>query len=507
MNRARYAASYLVLFRAHKNKLYYIHMQNQFLNQWSKYIHNLDEVMEQLNLQAIIAVGITPYPRIIPSTFLDKQHFQIYAVHDSTDIEVLKNYANLACMEQIDPKVGQKVRSTEYLMKNYVFHSFLKSQRNPYTLLLHTSTPPIVSYLNEQNIPWIGNDPKSFEPLLHKKGFKELLVNLRVDYLPDLVMTKQEFYSKPFDEMQKKWKKSFVSQPGDYEVSGSTYFIHNLEDLDAARKFYTSDRFERVEKIKISPFITGDAVSMLGCVTDAGILTTPLQLQLIDVPEALHGQPPTGAFFGHDWGYKSWSDQAAKDAQNIVEQVGRWLGKRKYRGIFGIDFIHDKETDKVYPLECNPRFTGAIPVYSQLNLLAGVPPIDFFSIVSYLRIPIKFDFNAVNELWKKQINAAHIAIVPNGVEQMKIPLNAGIYTYHEQEKSLEYLRPGAFLHELKNENEFIIIDQVPKVGKVISQNVPRLFKFIFNTTIAEASNKIKPKYGEILNSMGKLLRR
>ncbi len=482
-------------------------MQNQFLQQWKKYIHNLDEVIEQLELQTILAVGVTAYPRIIPSLFLDKQHFQIYCVHDSADIEVLRNYANISCMEQIDPKVAQKVRSTEYLMKNYVFHSFLRGQRRPYTLLLHTSTPPIVKYLNEQNIPWIGNDPKTFEPLLHKKGFKELIVNLRLDYLQDWVMPIEEFNSKQFAELQKKWNKSVVSQPGDYEVPGSTYFIHNEEDLKKAFEFYKDPKFEKVQKIKLTPFVTGDAVSMLGCITDAGILTTPLQLQLIDVPEALYDQPPTGAFFGHDWGYKSWSDQASKNAQTAVEQIGRWLAKRNYRGIFGVDFIHDKETDKVYPLECNPRFTGAIPVYSELNLMAGVPPMDFFTLVSYLRIPIKFDFNAVNELWKKPINAAHIAIVPNGIEQMKVQLNTGIYTYHEHEKSLEYLRPGAFLHELKNDKEFIIIDQVPKVGKVISQNVPRLFKFIFNTTIAEASNKIKSPQAEILSSIGKLLRK
>ncbi len=483
-------------------------MQNQFLSAWSKYIHNLDEVLEQFKLQNIIAVGVTSYPRIIPATFLDKQNFQIYCVHDSADIEVLRRYANVVCMEQVDPKVAQKVHSTEYLMRNYVFQAFLKNQRGPYTLLLHTSTPPIVKFLNEQNISWLGNDPKIFEPLLHKKGFKELLVNLRIDYLPDWVMPIEEFYSKGFEELQKKWGKSVVAQPGDYEVSGSTYFIHNQDDLNKSFEFYNNKgRFERVQKIKLTPFVTGDAVSMLGCVTEAGILTSPLQLQLIDVPEALYNLSPTGAFFGHDWGYQSWSENASKDAQSTVEQIGRWLAKRNYRGIFGVDFIYDKEADKVYPLECNPRFTGAIPVYSELNLIAGTPPIDFFSLVSQLRIPIKFDFNAVNELWKKPINAAHIAIVPNGVEQMKIPLNAGIYTYHEQEKSLEYLRPGAFLHELKNENEFIIVDQVPKVGKIIAQDVPRLFKFIFNTSIAEGSNKIKPKFGQILTSMGNLLRK
>lgn len=479
---------------------------HNFLESWRKYVKNLDDVIEQLHIQQIIAVGVAPYQRIIPSFFMRPSHYQIYCVRDSADIDVLQNYANIYCLEQKNPKVATKIQSTGYLLKNYMFQAFLKSKSN-HTLLFYQTTPPIVNYLNEQNIHWIGNDPKIFEPVLHKDTFRNLLKSMKLKHLEDRTLTLEEFRNTNFADLYKRWDKSVVVQPADYEVSGSTMFVHSQADLDKAKENLLTDRFEKVHMVKLTPFVTGNALSMLGCATDQGILTSTLQLQLVDVPESLHGHAASGHFFGHDWGFKSWSDETEHQAQKTVESIGHWLYRRGYRGIFGIDFIHDGEKDEIYPLECNPRFTGAIPIYSQINLLSGAPPIDFFTLVSYLKIPISFDFKAVNEAWKKHMNVSHVAIVPYGIETMKLRIASGIYTYHEKEKSLEFLRPGAFLHELKNDKEFIIIDTVPRLGQPVLQGVPRLFKFIFPQSIAESTSKIKPMYGEILNSMGDLLRR
>ena len=480
---------------------------DNFLPSWRKYVKNLDDVIEQLHLQQIIAVGVAPYQRIIPSFFMRPSHYQIYCVRDSADIDVLQNYANIYCLEQKNPKVAQKVQSTQYLLKNYMFQAYLKNRRSHYALLFYQTTKPIVDYLNEQNIPWIGNDPKAFEPVLHKDTFRNLLKSMKLKHLEDWTLTLAEFQDKNFPELQKRWNRGIVVQPGDYEVSGGTMFIHSEEDLMKAKENVQSERFKRVTTVKLTPFVTGNALSMLGCATDQGILSSTLQLQLVDIPESLHDHPASGHFFGHDWGVRSWTEKTEMQAQKIVESIGHWLYRRGYRGIFGIDFIYDQNADELYPLECNPRFTGTIPVYSQLNLLSGAPPIDFFTLVSYLKIPIKFDFKAVNEAWKKHMDVTHVAIVPYGIETMKLALAAGIYTYHEKEKSLEYLRPGAFLHELKNDNEFIIIDTIPKQGQPILQGVPRLFKFIFPKSIALSTNQIKPEYGEMLRSMGDLLRR
>ncbi len=484
-------------------------MHPRFYPEWQKYIYNLDEALEAMSQKNIIAVGVAPYQRIIPGIFLDRQTYQIYAVKSSADLEVLRKYAYIFCLEEKLPKIAAKVQSTGYLLKNFAFQSFLKSRQNEFALLFYQTTPPIVDYLNQEKIPWIGNDPKVFEPVLHKEGFREVLRKLKLSYLPDWNLPKGEFLKKSYQEISRHWQRPVVCQPADYEISGGTLFIHNEEDLKKAHEIIkTNEKFAtKVNTIKLTPFITGDSLSMLGCVTDQGVLTSTLQLQLIDIPETLHGAPTTGLFCGHDWGFSSWDSGTEADAQVIVELVGEYLGKRGYKGIFGIDFMYDKRKRELFPLECNPRFTGTIPIYSQLNLLAGVPPIDFFTLASYMNIPLEFDFDAVNEAWKTRINASHVSLSPFEMQTMNISLPAGIYSYNHKTAEITYERPGAFLHELRGKQEFIIIDSVPIKDQPIMQTVPRMFKFIFPHSIADTgSNTIKPEFGEILNATLSLLK-
>ncbi len=229
---------------------------------------------------------------------------------------------------------------------------------------------------------------------------------------------------------------------------------------------------------------------MLGCITQKGTLTGPLQLQLIDVPESLHGIPANGIFFGNDIAFRDWSTETETQAQHIVESVGAYLSSKGYRGVFGIDFILDKETGAIYPLECNPRFTGSLVLYSLMLLDQGIPPMEFFHIMEHLGIPSDFDFDVVNRALKQRIPCAHVAFSPKGMETMNVTLVAGVYEYDEAQHRLEYVGPGLSLNDITNENQFLLIDTVPSRGAKITQGVPRLFKFIFKRQIARSSHEI-----------------
>lgn len=479
-------------------------MDQNLFHSWQRYIPDLGNVLRRMQEKTIIAVGVAPYPRIMPALFLDR--YIIYCVKNTQDVNLLRNYATIFCLEEKHPKIAAKVQSTGYLLNNFAFQAFLKSRRYPFRLMFYQTTPKIIQTLNDQNIDWIGNDPESFGGVILKGDFRDVVKSRGLPSIPDWRLSREEFLQKDFQELWNHWNRVFVVQRADFDVAGElgTFFVRNQEDWKKMHDILSQDT--RYHTVTISPFITGHSLSMLGCITDKGVLTSTLQLQLIDVPESLHGQLPTGVFLGHDWMFHLWPEATEHTAQGVVESIGAYLAERSFKGIFGIDFLYDTATHKIFPIECNPRFTGALPVYSLMAAARGIPTIEFFHVLTHLKIQSRFNFNTVNAALKERTPVSHISITPKGIFEMKLPLAAGIYSYDSKAKALCYERPGAFLWDFKNDNEFMIIDSVPQPNGKVIQNVPRLFKLVFPRRIARSTFAVEPEIGEIITGISTALR-
>jgi hypothetical protein len=480
-------------------------MDRILFEKWSRFIPDLGPVLRTMQDKAIISVGVAPYPRIIPSFFLER--YSIFSVKDASDLDILRRSASIFCLEEKYPKVAAKVRATGYLINNYAFHSFLKSRREPFRLLFYQTTDKIIESLETKGWDWIGNYPKSFADVILKGDFRDLVKKLYLPSIPDWRLSREEFLDKKFDELFAHWQRPIVVQRADFDVAGElgTFFLNNTQDWKTCHDILEQDH--RYKTITISPFIVGNSLSMLGCVTPQGVLSSTLQLQLIDVPESLHGQLPTGVFLGHDWGYQQWDATVEYKAQMVVEEIGRHLASNGFRGIFGIDFLHDTKTSEIFPIECNPRFTGALPVYSLMPIANGIPPLELFHLMSHLDITAPFDFESVNRGLKRRMPLSHISLTPKGVYEMKMNLPAGIYSFNSTNGDLRYERPGAFYSDLKRQNEFILIDSVPRLGGRVIQNVARLCKLVFPRQIAQSSFQIDPSVGKLITNLSTELRK
>lgn len=480
-------------------------MDKQLFEAWKKYIPSLGDVLQRMQEKTIIAVGVAPFPRIMPALFL--QRYAIYCVKDTADNDVLRNYTTIYCLEEKHPKVAAKVHATSYLLRNYAFQAFLKSRKYPYRLMFYQTTPKIVETLEAEKIDWIGNYPESYADVVLKGDFRDLVKRLGLPCIPDLRVTREEFLQKTFQEMWSVWSRAFVVQRADFDVAGElgTFFIRDERSWKEMFEILAKD--ERYHVVTISPFIEGHSLSMLGCITQKRVLTSTLQLQLIDVPEALHGQMPTGVFLGHDWAYKDWPDSIEEAAQKITESIGNHLASKGFKGIFGVDFLYDSKTKEIFPIECNPRFTGALPVYSIMIAAQMMPTIEFFHLLAHLNIDTDFDFSLVNSAMKKRLPISHISLTPKGIFEMKLPLAPGIYSYDAKEQSLRFERVGAFYGDFRSAKEFMIIDSLPRVGGRVIQNVPRMCKLIFPRAIARSSFQIEPEVGELIATISTALRK
>ncbi|HEY6018710.1 MAG TPA: hypothetical protein VIY48_02115 [Candidatus Paceibacterota bacterium] len=465
---------------------------------WARLIPNIQDIVRQMELTPILSVGITPYTRIIPAFFL--KNYSIYTVKRSSDVADMEKVLRMYVLEDKFPDIATRVHGTGYLIGNHTFQAFVKSRRPAAKLMFYTMTDKIVNDLDRLKISWIGNHPSMFEDVMLKGSFRALVKDLGLPTLPSVEYTRDELFASTYADVSRVLGGSFVVQRADKEVGGNegTFFIHTDADFDHCLAALTPDT--SFTRVVVTRFIKGWSTSMLGCVMQDGVLSGPLQLQLIDVPQSLHGVAPNGIFFGNDLGFNEWSEETESVAQTIVERIGEHLRASGYRGIFGIDMLYDTETGEIFPNECNPRFTGSLVLHSLMMLEQKTPPLEFFHLMAHLGISTAgLDYAKINEALKTRTPCAHIAFSPKGITSMQLPLPAGVYNFNPtSNEPLTYKGPGVSLADLRDEGDFMLIDTVPSLGASIEQQVPRLFKFIFPRSIAKSSYEIDDTAGYLV---------
>lgn len=133
-------------------------------------------------------------------------------------------------------------------------------------------------------------------------------------------------------------------------------------------------RLSEHERVVVSDFIT-DAKerSIQCCVTRDGVLTGPLQRQLIGHPLIANMQIVSGdKFCGAQIVAADQDTPLHEQVKSLAVKIGQEMKAAGYGGIFGVDFLV-ADDGKVYVLEVNPRITGMTPLLTSLYRPGDVP--------------------------------------------------------------------------------------------------------------------------------------
>ncbi|MES2409709.1 MAG: hypothetical protein V4509_05435, partial [Patescibacteria group bacterium] len=263
---------------------------------WKSLIPNIEEIVAEMDSQPILSVGLAPYVRIIPAFFL--KNFSIFSVKRSSDADILEQYFNLYVLEDWDKNFADRVHGTNYLVKHFLFQKFYNSLKPKPRLMFNTITDDLIGTLESLHIPFFGNGPQVANQTKYKGEFRALLKKYNLSHPYAENYNFEAFQNISYADLKEKFDESFVIQRGDKEVGGNqgTFFIYNENDFNECLNAFNLK--QDFNEILVTQFVEGDSVSMLGCVTNKGILSGPLQLQFIDVPESLQGIQASGIFFG-----------------------------------------------------------------------------------------------------------------------------------------------------------------------------------------------------------------
>lgn len=427
-------------------------------------LRDLDDVKKLFGSLSgtFIGVGMTAFSRITPAYFLAPYH--IVSLKKTLDLPLLRAKADIFCLEE---ETGEPVRgkglNSARLLDHSLTQQFLKKLPKPKHLLLYQNYPDLMELGKKEGWRLLANPADLRIEVGERTFFENMVVALGLPRVPGAIYPLEVIHTRGHEYWAEKLGPEFVAQLPDVGQGGGrgTFFIRSAQEYERlqVRLKEKSWRGVKLASVAIHRFVQGIPASVAVCLTRHGVLTSRLQRQLIDLPYCRH-LPEDGIFCGHVWDETPWPSWAAEYARTQAASIGKYLWALGYKGILGIDFVIDEGKEQVYPLEINPRFTGAFPMLSLLYQKDGKIPLEVFHILEFLDVQYEVDVEALNEQYGKPIRGSHLLLfLPGGIEQPSTGrLRAGLYEHNQEGKRVSFVSRAIDYQDIKNDSQFIVID-------------------------------------------------
>jgi hypothetical protein len=414
----------------------------------------------------VVGVGITAYPRIIPSFFIHPYH--IIARRKTGDIPLIRERAKVFCLEE---ETGDPLEAEDsfHLLSHPATRSFLGTLQDPKYLYLYQSYPELEELAEEEGWTLLANAAGLRMRVAERDFFEDMAGKLPLNRVPGGFSNLGKIHSLDYEDWARGAGPRFVVQLPEVRQGGGrgTFFIKSAEDYGKLRQRLERGvwRGKTIRSIFVRSYIEGIPASLALCVTRHGILMSGLQRQLIDLPYC-NGLEEDGVFCGHTWGEGVWPEPVRQEAARQGRVIGEYLAGLGYKGILGVDFIITGAENRVHPIEINPRLTGAFPVLSQIQLKQGLIPLEAFHILEFLAVPYAIDVEEVNALYGHSSQGGHLILFQPAGRKPKLSdgLEAGIYEQDPRTGDLALVRRTCAFDAIGNERQFMVVDG-PPVGR------------------------------------------
>jgi hypothetical protein len=448
----------------------------------------------------ITGVGITAYSRITPAYF--HQPYYIIALRNTLDLALLRKRVEIFCLEEeIGHFVEAKGFNSESLLSHPSVRAFLKKRTGPWYLLLYQSYPGLEELAERQGWVLLANPSSLRMRVADRAFFRKMAKQLELNRVPGGIYPLSDFFVFDYAYWAQKIAPELVVQFPEIGQGGGrgTFFVKSDLDYQRVRKILSEGtwRGTKIQTTAIHKLMDAIPASLALCLTRHGILFSGLQRQLIDLPYC-QDISENGIFCGHSWGETVWPSHVQVEALRQGRLIGEYLSGIGYKGILGIDFLISRDKEQVYPLECNPRFTGAFPMLSQLQLWHNIIPMDVFHMLEFLDLPYEMDTASLNAKYAEAIRGSHIILFSGSNALLTgngLPA-AGLYERDPELGRIYFVDGASDYSEIRNERQFIIIDGPPDIREkslALPDPLQRLCRILFPNPIANERKTLSPR--------------
>ena len=458
------------------------------------FLRELDDVrdlFESMN-GTFVGVGMTAFPRIIPSYFSDS--YCIITLRKTGDLPQLRKKSEIFCLEEkTGGSLPTNIRNSAHLLAHEAVKKYLDKLPDPKHLLLYQNYPDLERLARKEGWVLLANSADLRLRLRERAFFQHMGAVLGLPQVPGAIWPIEVIRERGYEEWASILGPQLVIQLPDIGQGGGrgTFFVRSAEAYDLLVERLRGDSWRefRLKSVSIRRFMEGIPVSMAICITRQGNLTSGLQKQLVDLPYC-NDVPEDGIFCGHVWDETLWSAAIQEDSLKQANRIGEYVASLGYRGILGIDFIIHEAGREICPIEINPRFTGAFPMLSLLHLQNGVIPLDIFHMLEFLDLPYQLDVEEQNEKYARPIKGSHLLLFlpPTGQKVRFDRLLPGLYEYEPGEKRFFFRRDAMEYRDIQNKNQFALVDGPPDVGgdgAVSTDSLGRLCHILFSYPVVD----------------------
>lgn len=257
------------------------------------------------------------------------------------------------CTEEILPATGQEIDSI--LQEDPCFR---------WVLVCPRGNRGLERFARERGHRAVCPPSDLYEWLNHKASFFTGLRTLGLPHLPGRWLRAGEAR---FTELRDSLGLPFVLQAARGQSGSESYLIHGEPDLARACGRLADD------EVWVAPFAGVLSLNINAFAMASRVAVAYPSVQLVGLSTV--GARPLG-YCGNDFtSTGSLPGETVRAAQEQAERIGGWLASLGFRGLFGIDFVVERDSGKVSAVDLNPRWQGSTVLETQAMLRAGRIPL------------------------------------------------------------------------------------------------------------------------------------
>lgn len=291
-------------------------------------------------------------------------------------------------------KYDTKINSTSQMLKDEKLLDYIKERAHETpNILVFKNDAQIEALAKENNLHLINPSAKLNTRFENKLEFTNFLEQKKINQPEYFIFEKLSDLN--YNEISQRFGNEFVVQFIFGHSGSSTFFISSEESLQKIQNDFP------LRKGKVSRKIIGPTYTVNACITKLGIVIGGISEQITGISELTSS---LGGTVGNDFSQRHLSENLRSLIIEQTTEFGEILKKEGHRGIFGLDFVIEEGTNKIYFIEANIRQVASATYTSYLQRLNKVVPIMLWHILELLNFDYDKKLDLLSETDEEWIN-------------------------------------------------------------------------------------------------------